>query len=221
MILKKLIYGEMLSEEECYRKHEKLVFVGLKTLLPIARKLNVDPEDLISEGRIGLIRAYRYFDETLGYQFTTYAIKTIKGAGLRYIRDKSKSIHYSRSILELAYNIRKNDLVNVPRREIAKQFNVPLKLVDAAFISMQGVHSLEKKVTDEDSATLHELIGKEADYSEVYVRHFITGLNERQRKVIELRLNGKSQSEIGKVIGVSQIQVSRILKQIGQKYVAM
>ncbi|WP_096269377.1 sigma factor [Paucisalibacillus globulus] len=218
----KRINGEWLSEEECFQKHGKLVFVGLRKLLPIARKIGVDPEDLISEGKIGLIQAYRKFDDSLGFKFSTYAARAVYGNAMRFIQDKSKTIKFSRKYWEVANRIRREDLIELPKMEIAERLGVSEKLVEGALASVTSVHSLNKNsFEDNDVATLEEFIGTQADFTGVIVHQFISGLKPREREIIELRLLGKGQVEISQEVGVTQTHVSRILKGIGKQYLAM
>jgi RNA polymerase primary sigma factor len=215
----KKINGELLSEEECYRKHKRLIPLALRTSLPVARNAGLDPDDLISEGNIALIKSYRNFDDSKGYKFSTYAVKNIRLQGLKFLRDHSKTVKHPRRALELANKINSADYEELSKKEIAEKLNVSVKNVQLAFSSMMQEESLQKVVSDEnEKMTLLDQMGMRADYTEVYVNDFIASLEPIEQNIVKMRLEDNTQSEIGRKMGYTQPHIGRLNKRIGEKY---
>ncbi|MFA1819027.1 sigma-70 family RNA polymerase sigma factor [Virgibacillus oceani] len=215
----KLINGELLSEDECYQKHYRLIYKTLRPFLPTAKNVGMDQEDLISEGKIGFLKAYRRFDSSLGYRFSSYAIRTIKFEALRFIRDKGKIVRFPRTAIELANKINVAGLEGCTEKEIAEKMNVPAKDVEIAMLSRMDVDSVDQTVFDEnEKVTLLDRLGSEADYSVVFVNDFIDRLNPDEQTIIDMRMKGFQQRIISEKLGVSQVWISRQLKQIGERY---
>jgi len=208
-----------MSEDECYRQHKNLIYAALKTIMPSANKTGVDTEDLVSEGGIGLIKAYRNYDDSLGYRFSVYATRTIRGAALHFLRG-SRIIKPPRTIYEIASKINVGELNDHPVEVIAAKLNEPKKEIELALQSMTNLNSLQMIISDDDNEkmTLLDRIGVEDDQSVIYVNDFLSSLEPLEKNVIDMRLRDLTQSEIGKRVGFSQMQASRIIKQIGKKY---
>ncbi|WP_200415969.1 sigma-70 family RNA polymerase sigma factor [Virgibacillus salexigens] len=218
--MSKLINGVLLTEEECFLEHQKLIGSIIRRYLPLLAKLGVDKEELFSEGSIGLIKAYRNFDESYGYKFSTYAIPSIRGHIQRFMRDKSKSVKFSRPILDLANQITKEGLEEHPVSEIAKKLSTTEQKVEFALLSKISTRSMSEKIyqTENEKTTLGDLLGEEADYSEIHVKEFLDHLNETDRKIVEMKLQDCNQQTIGEELGFSQVHISRKLIAIGKQY---
>ncbi|GAB3797248.1 sigma-70 family RNA polymerase sigma factor [Virgibacillus kimchii] len=213
----KKINGILMSEDECYQEHYRLIYHALRPFL--YGDTGVDPEDLISEGKIGFIKAYRNFDDSLGYKFSSYAIRIIKFEAMRYIRDKGKSVKHPRTAIELANRINAAGLEEFSLKDIAVKFNTSEKDVEIALETMKVVDSLNASVfQDSEKVTMLDQLGNEEDFTAVYVKDFLESLNGDERQIINMRLEDRTQREIGNAVGVSQIQISRKLKSIGEKY---
>lgn len=221
-----------LTDEEFLKKFENLVHFVLNSykssLSSIKRNTNLEYDDLYQLGIIGLLKAREKFDPSRGFQFSTYAIPMIKGEIQRALRDSNK-IKVSSHVIYLKDKIIKNDLEDLPPDEIAILLDVPEETVKAAIDyrpSYDYIHRTAYQSNHgDDEVTLEEMVvDKYYENLDDFVicqkvlDDFFNTLKERERLVWYL-YNKKhlSQVEVGKLIGASQIQVSRILKRIENK----
>ena len=206
--------------------------------MPLARTLagryarTQEPfEDLFQVASLGLVKAADRYDPDRGAAFSSYALPTILGELKRHFRDKGRSIHLPRGLQELVLRVHgaEEQLSSRTGRsptvlEIADYLELDTESVLEALeaITARDASSLDAPLeTDpgEDAATPHDTIGSEDEgYALVDVSTSLAGavrrLRKTDREVLELRLrHGMTQSEIAKQIGVSQMQVSRILRR--------
>lgn len=197
-------------------------------------------DDLVSMASMGFTKAYNKFDPTKyfnsegkGVKFSTYAVPKMIGEIQRRLRDENYGAYYPRSIKELAIKIWKEELVDLPPEEIldklkGTKFNkrvVALKdIKDALEYSFYGTPCSSNEVVFEDSdknkTTLEDTLwmSTQGDYSTSLVEDFLSRINPRLRKVVELTMSDRTQFQIGELIGTSQVQVSRLLKKAGELY---
>jgi RNA polymerase sigma-B factor len=206
--------------------------------MPLARTLAAryartqEPfEDLFQVASLGLVKAAGRYDPDRGAAFSSYALPTILGELKRHFRDKGRSIHLPRGLQELVLRVQgaEEQLSSRTGRsptviEIADHLQLDTESVLEALeaIAARNASSLDAPIDaepGEDAATPHDTIGREDDgYALVEASTSLAGavqrLRKTEREVLELRLNhGLTQSEIAKRIGVSQMQVSRILRR--------
>lgn len=185
-------------------------------------------EDLEQVAHLGLLKAIDGFDDIRGTSFRAYAEPTILGELRRHFRDKRWAMRVPRDIKEALPRIRtavedlSTELGREPgTEEVAEEAGMEegevLEAMEAAEVSRPS--SLDAPVVAEaDAATVGELVGEEdenIDHTEwgVMLEDRLEELDERQREVIYLRfVEDMTQSDIGEEIGVSQMQVSRILR---------
>ena len=201
---------------------------NLRLVLSVVQKFagrgeNLD--DLFQVGCIGLIKAIDNFDPGLKVRFSTYGVPMIIGEIRRYLRDNN-AVRVSRSIRDLAYHSMQ------AREELQKQNGREPKLSEIAARVGQSPENvamaLESAVTPtslyepvysdgEDSFALldqlRDATGEESWISDMMFRDTVRALTPRERRIIALRyLNGKTQTQVAKEIGISQAQVSRLEK---------
>lgn len=231
----------MLSDEETYgyiraakqgdeRAKEALLENNASLLKSIVKRYlgkGVEFDDLYQLAGMGLLKAIQGFDESYGVKFSTYAVPMIAGEIKRFMRDDG-SVKVSRAIKSTAkkmnafieeYSVRYGRPPTV--KQIAEEFGVEES--EAVFImgsSRMPVSIYEKgEYKDEDS---HELLDRlpalddQDDMIEkLQLKSAIAALPERERKIIFLRyFRDMTQSEVAEVIGVSQVQISRIESRI-------
>ncbi len=187
-----------------------------------------DPEDLFQIGVIGLIKAIDYFDMSFDVKFSTYAVPMIAGEIKRFFRDDGM-IKVSRSIKDHGMQVRKsiehlNDLLGrePTTEEIAADCNLLVEDVVIAIEAGAEVESLNKVLYQgdgsqillmdriEDSVNMHEKV-----INQYFVRDMLSKLPEDEKKIILWRYyEQKTQSQIAKKLGISQVQVSRMEKRI-------
>lgn len=183
-------------------------------------------EDLVQVGSIGLLKALDRYDPDRGVQFSTFAVPTIIGEIKRHFRDQGWSVRVPRRLRELVIRLRptreelRQQLSREPNaRELAEAMGVPEDDVLEALESAQAyaAMSLETPRDADGSGSLADTIGEDDhDIALVLTREALRpaleALQPRQRQIVVMRFFGqRTQSEIGQALGISQVQVSRIL----------
>ena len=201
----------------------------LKSVIRRFCNKGIEYDDLYQIACIGFLKAIKNFDEGFGVKFSTYTVPMIIGEVKRYMRDNG-AIKVSRTIKILANKINhfideyqtKNNLA--PTIEcIALNFNVSQEEVVVALDSVKMPVSIFDKIEDDKDG--QELIDKiayvdneESTIDRIHLSNIIESLNDRERKLIVLRyFRDKTQSEIAKSLGVSQVQVSRLESKVMDK----
>lgn len=188
----------------------------------------VEPEDLFQIGSIGLLKAIDKFDISYEVKFSTYAVPMISGEIKRFLRDDGM-IKVSRSLKELSYKayMMREKLQETLHREptldeLAEKLQVDKEDLVMALDSANEVESLYKPVYQKDGnevALVDKLEEKEAQEDKILNHMLLTQLLESlekdARQLIYLRyFANKTQTEVGKELGISQVQVSRMEKKI-------
>jgi RNA polymerase sigma factor (sigma-70 family) len=220
----KNIDGEWLTTETLVERHGKLVHHALKKLTKTLNYHGIEYEDAHSIGMIGLIKAYQNFNPDYGWRFATYAVPMIRGEVRRFMREFNPGVKFPRSVKELASKIKQHALENETVQVIAETLNVSLEKVKDAmdYIQNEKPRFLSDVVYDNgknEEITLEEQISNEEDFSSIFVQEFMNILSERERKIVRMLMEGYTQKQIGKAIGVTQVQVSRMLQKIRDKYI--
>ena len=187
-----------------------------------------EAEDLFQIGAIGLIKAIRRFDLDYEVQFSTYAVPMIMGEIKRYIRDDG-IIKVSRSVKELSYKVAsaREALIRESGEEptisqIAERLGEKAEDVAIAIEAMQKPDSLYAKIDDGkgEGQALIDRIESPRNYEnesidKILISSMLKDFPIREQKIIILRyFRQKTQGEIAKMIGISQVQVSRIEKKV-------
>ncbi len=207
----------------------------IKSIVNRFKNKGVDYDDLFQLGSVGLLKAIYNFDEKFGVKFSTYAVPMIIGEIKRFLRDDGE-IKISRIIKMQAINISKyvekqlKETGSEPTiEEISKALNMDKEEVVFAIDSTKITVSLYENVNDGDDKSL-TLIDKipsnftEDDYvDKLLLKNLINDLSYREQQIIKLRyFKDKTQGEVAKILGVSQVQVSRlenkILTTLANKY---
>lgn len=189
-----------------------------------------ETDDLYQIGCIGLIKAIKRFDVNLDVQLSTYAVPYIMGEIKRFLRDDG-TIKVSRQTKELAIKIKQiqNEYMNKKGEEISitkisEILNVTKEEIAAAIESTSIVDSIYSgDGQDDDERMLIEKISDEKDeynnlVDKITLNELINNLDEREKKVVILRFyKEQTQSQVGKILGITQVQVSRIEKKVLEK----
>ncbi len=183
-------------------------------------------EDLYQIGCIGFIKSIKRFDTNYEVKLSTYAVPYILGEIKRFIRDDGP-VKVSRSIKELSYKIKliQNEYITKKGRdiqieELAKLLKVSKEDIVIAMDSNNTVESIDKKVNDSDDLTIMDKLKSNVDQekdivNKITIKTLIEGLDEKSKKIIMLRYyRGKTQSQVAELLGVTQVQVSRLEKKI-------
>lgn len=185
-------------------------------------------EDLYQIGSIGFIKSIKRFNPSFDVKLSTYAVPYILGEIKRFIRDDG-SVKVSRSMKELAMKIREiqNKYMKEKGEEatiiqIAKELNIPKEEVAAALDSLKPTISIYENSyrSEEGGISFLDTLSSEIDEAEqvvskIAIKEMIGNLEEREKEIILLRYyKNKTQMEVAKTLGISQVQVSRIEKKI-------
>jgi RNA polymerase sigma-B factor len=210
--------------------------VLIERFLPLARSVAVryrrsgEPlDDLLQVASMGLIKAIDRFDVDRKLRFSTYAVPTILGEIKRYFRDCTWAVHVPRSLQELSVRAERaaTDRAEELRRqpslaEISAAVGARDEHVVKALQAARAHRALsfeERCGADTDAATLGDCIGVDErgfDHAEerATVAVLLATVTSRDRDVLRMRFEeDMTQAEIGVVIGVGQMQVSRIIRQ--------
>lgn len=212
---------------------DKLVNANIRLVLSVVQRFNNkgNSDDLFQVGMVGLLKAVDNFDSSFNVRFSTYAVPMIIGEIRRFLKDSS-GIKVSRSLRDTAYKVLKakekieRDRQIVPSAtEIAAEIDLPVKEVVCALDAVSEPVYLQDPVFSdgEDSMSLEEQIGddkctEDRWIDKISISSAIKSLPEKERKVLLLRYYyGKTQTEISKIVSVSQAQVSRLEKNALEK----
>ncbi len=183
-----------------------------------------DAEELYQIGCIGFIKAIKRFDTSFEVKMSTYAVPYILGEIKRFLRDDNP-IKVSRSVKELSIKIKQiqqeylaktGEEINV--HQIAKILNTTKEEIAIAIDYTNPIESIDEVVEDEQIKIEKINIGKDEStqiVERIALKEAIEKLDVREKQIIILRyFRDKTQSQVAKIIGITQVQVSRIEKKI-------
>lgn len=210
-----------------------LIDENIRLVWNIVNKFNnrgYEQEDLFQVGCEGFIKGIRNFNFDFNTELSTYLVPVIMGEIKRYIRDDN-IVKISRSIKELSYKIYslKEQYYNKTGNEItieqlAKELNVTVEEIVEAIESNNKPEYIDNYVgDDENGKTIEDLLTTDINEEEkiinnIYIKNILSSMDKQDRQIIILRyFKQKSQAEISKMLGVSQVQVSRMERKIIEK----
>jgi RNA polymerase sigma-B factor len=218
--------------EERERLLESVVVLNMGVARAVARRFRnkgVPNEDLEQVAFLALTRAARHFDQSLRHDFLSYAVPTIRGELKKHFRDHGWTVRPPRRIQDLQGRIMSARAVLTQRlgrsprpSEIASELDEDLDQVLEA-LSTDGCFapaSLDRPVGEDTGTTLGELVsdedrGQRAAEARVVLGPLVRRLAERDRRILNMRFfEDLTQQEIADRIGVTQMQVSRLLSRI-------
>ena len=205
---------------------ELLVTENAGLIWSVARRFigrGAESDDLYQLGCLGFMKAVEGFDLEFGTQFSTYAVPKIAGEIRRFLRDDG-AVKVSRSVKEQAVTIKtvRSHLAAVLGREptiseISAQTGFTAEEIALAENATATTESINRQ-NGEDGFSLENILtdteSEEMLVEKISLRQAIEKLPEREKSVIKLRyFHGLTQDRTSKVLGVSQVQVSRIEKK--------
>ncbi|SHK03734.1 SigB/SigF/SigG family RNA polymerase sigma factor [Tepidibacter formicigenes] len=238
---------EALTEKELFALYKNTKDISIRNILVerymyivdiLSKKFinkGIEYEDIYQVASLGLIYAIDRFDIERGYEFSSFATPTIVGEIKKYFRDKGWSIRVPRRIQELSKK------VNKTRLELEQKNQKPPKIEDIAnylgcsqedvleaMEASQGYKTTSLDISydndrDDKDIRLMDLMGNEdKNFKKIenkdFINNFINKLNEIEVKIVKDRFfNEKTQSNIAKELGVSQMTISRLEKKIISK----
>ncbi len=218
------------------RYEDEVIRVNMAVASDIARRYHgrgIPAEDIDQVAYLGLIKAVRGFDSTVGDDFLSYAVPTLRGEIRRYFRDSGWTVRPPRSVQEVQARVTQADaeltqrLGRSPRpAEIAVHLDEPITLVVDALSASGCFTPVSLDAPRPDGETVESPIDRMGDLDPAFasaearlaLRPLMASLPTRDRRIIELRyFENRTQAEIGAEVGVSQEQVSRLLGGILRK----
>jgi RNA polymerase sigma-B factor len=234
-----LITPSLLEDEQLLRDHARTRDPELRRrlverYLPLARfaaarfRRNAEPfDDLVQVASIGLLKAIDRFDPANGASFSSYALPTMLGELRRHFRDRSWTVRPPRDLQEDALRVERATAelrvvhgTTPTVKDVARSCALSVEAVLEARQALQGRYatSLSSSPNDDDSPGLQHWLGTVDDgfaraEQRATLEQMTAVLTLREREVIRLRFEEDlTQAEIGDIVGVSQMQVSRILR---------
>lgn len=205
---------------------ERLVVENSGLIWSVARRYfgrGVDPDDLYQLGCVGFLKAVAGFDAEYGTQFSTYAVPKIAGEIRRFLRDDG-AVKVSRGVKEraAAVKVARQRLTAALDREptlseLSDETGFTVEEIASAESATAAAESIQRE-NGEEGFTLEAVLSdgnqEERLIERIALREAIAQLPERERMVIDLRFfHGLTQDQSAKILGVSQVQVSRIEKK--------
>lgn len=209
----------------------RVIEMNLPLVSSISKKFlnrGYDYEDIFQIGSIGLVKAIKNFDPSFNVKFSTYAVPMIIGEIKRFIRDDG-IIKVSRTVKSLARRIHfdkeqlTKDLGRDPTiEEISKYSQIAKEDIVFAIEASTGVHYLYDTIHQDDGAPvllIDKLSEKGVEDTEmidrIALKEALRSLDTKSRQIIMLRyFKDKTQVQVAKLLGISQVQVSRIEKKV-------
>ncbi len=216
--------GDELAKEQLVEENVGLIWSLVRRFV----NRGYDLEDLFQVGSIGLIKSIDKFDFSFGVRFSTYAVPMILGEIKRFLRDDGM-IKVSRSLKEVAYKAKrqKEELVKELDREptiyeIAAGLDMEVEEIVLAMEANTEVDSLQSIIHQGEGrpVTLSDKVDQSPKEQQNIVDRIMLGdlINELkpvEKQIIMFRyFQDRTQTEIGELLGISQVQVSRIEKRV-------
>lgn len=223
-LIQKAHEGDKEAREQLVKENVGLIWCVVKRFYG----RGTDPEDLFQIGSIGLLKAIDKFDLSYDVRFSTYAVPMISGEIKRFLRDDGM-IKVSRSLKELAYKIlqARESLTDRFGREptieeLSEALNVEKEEIVQAMEAGSEVESIYKPIHQKEGNEI-QLMDKleekerreERILDHMLLKQLLETLDKEERQLIYMRyFQNQTQSAVGKIMGISQVQVSRMEKKI-------
>lgn len=226
-LIRKSHEGDKEAREQIVKENVGLIWCVVRRFYGRGAEL----EDLFQIGSIGLLKAIDKFDLSYDVKFSTYAVPMISGEIRRFLRDDGM-IKVSRSLKELSYKILQErermtrSLGREPNlQELSEQLGMEREEIVEAMESASEVESLYKPIHQKEGSEIR-LMDKleekeqreEKVLDKIVLQEILETLDPEERRLIYLRyFANRTQSDVGKSMGISQVQVSRMEKRILQR----
>ena len=223
-LIQKAHEGDKEAREQLVKENVGLIWSVVKRFYG----RGTDAEDLFQIGSIGLLKAIDKFDLSYDVRFSTYAVPMISGEIKRFLRDDGM-IKVSRSLKELSYKLfqaREEMTAALGREptieELSLELHVEKEEIVQAMEAGGEVESIYKPIHEKEGSEIRlmdKLVEKEHQEDRILdsmlLQQLLETLDKEERRLIYLRyFKNQTQSAVGKKLGISQVQVSRMEKKI-------
>lgn len=205
----------------------KLIYDNEKLIYSFMKDYNkyIDKDDLYQVGVIGLINAYNNFKKEKGVKFSTYAYMYIQGEIKKFLRENrtfkiNKDTNKLCNSIKKAKNILEQKLMKEPStKELAEFLELPEKDIELALGIEQPVQSSDKPIISSNKEViLYDIIPskeKISNLDRISLKEELSKLNYIDKRILQERYyNGRTQSEVASILGMSQVKVSREEKKV-------
>lgn len=213
---------------------ERLINCNLRLVFNLVQRFSnrgYELEDLFQIGTIGLIKAIDKFDMSYNVKFSTYAVPMIIGEIRRFLRDDNP-VKVSRSLKENAYKINKTrdnltkELGREPTlQEISKALDLSIDIIITSLEAVQTPSSIHETLYQDDGDPIYvidQLSDEEYNervFEKMALKEVLKKLTAKEREIIIMRFfEDKTQTEVAHIVGLSQVQVSRIERQALKRF---
>ncbi len=220
-LIKKAQDGDLSAKDELVSNNLPLIKSVVKRFMG-----RLEYDDLMQLGSMGFLKAVSNFDETFGVKFSTYAVPMIMGEIKRFLRDDGM-MKVSRSMKTLNYKINKfieeykvKNQKEPTISEIAENLGEDSHDIVFAMDASKMVTSIYAENDDGEMNVLDKLPDENGlnMFDKLLIKDSIAKLTAREQKIIMLRyFRDKTQSEVAEMLGISQVQVSRLENKILSK----
>ena len=223
-LIQKAHEGDKEAREQLVKENVGLIWSVVKRFYG----RGTDAEDLFQIGSIGLLKAIDKFDLSYDVRFSTYAVPMISGEIKRFLRDDGM-IKVSRSLKEMSYKLfqaREEMTAALGREptieELSLELHVEKEEIVQAMEAGGEVESIYKPIHQKEGSEIRlmdKLVEKEHQDDRILysmlLQQLLETLDKEERRLIYLRyFKNQTQSAVGKKLGISQVQVSRMEKKI-------
>ena len=213
--------GDIAAKEQLIKENSGLVWSIVKRFYGRGEQ-----EDLYQIGAIGLLKCIEKFDFSYGVKFSTYAVPMIAGEIKRFLRDDG-TIKVSRNLKELSFRAKtmQEQFIKEGKEEpsviiLADYLQVTVEELILALESDQMVESLQQTKGEKENSQqwidkLYDTNENERTIEQITLKETISQLEQKERKLIFMRyFQDKTQMDVARSLGISQVQVSRLEKKI-------
>jgi len=213
--------GDITAKEQLIKENSGLIWSIVKRFYGRGEQ-----EDLYQIGAIGLLKCIDKFDFSYGVKFSTYAVPMIAGEIKRFLRDDG-TIKVSRNLKELSFRAKtmQEQFIKEGKEEpsvtvLADYLQVTVEELILALESDQMVESLQQPKGEKENSQqwidkLYDANENEKTIEKITLKETISQLEQKERKLILMRyFQDKTQMDVARSLGISQVQVSRLEKKI-------
>ncbi|AIW03680.1 RNA polymerase sigma factor [Bacillus phage Pascal] len=232
--MKKLINGEHLTIDEAWSKHKGLCWKYVRCNYERANRMSYTKADLIQTAALAFTQAYNGFDENAGVKFSTYAVPVIFGVMDNAFSRNNAGVHYTEPVKKLAYRYLKgknkadreksqlDDIMNSLQIDYFRAYDVFQFIHNELLYSMDFPLTIEARPAGEEVEGTHwDIIGKEADYSSIFINELKSHCTDLENQVIDLIFIGVERRDMPDILGVKPTnifsRVQRIKRRIREK----
>jgi len=222
----RVVKGEEIDLETALKTHRGLLHKICRSFASIGKRNGYEYEDLVSTAKIGFLKAFQKFDgENHHVNLLTYLFPAMQNELRMLLRGANPGVKFPPYIKKLSKEyyqaIGEEASADLSVKHIQETLNISYtdaKLVQD-YVLLRDSESLDAEISsDEDIGTTRmDYVGVDADFSEIYIQDYMQVLDEREKQIVQLLLNGTKQREMGEKLGVSQSYVARLIQKIQKK----